>query len=157
MIKLIWAMDNNNLIGRDNKIPWHEPKDLEYFKKMTSLQPVIMGLNTYNSLKSYYKKKPFPYGETYVASLESFICYDAIIVDDIVDFLKTRKDDIFVIGGAKIYELALPFADELYITRIQGSYDGDTYFPEFNIEEFELVSSTVDNNLIFEIYKRRVQ
>ena len=69
MISLIWAMDKNWLIGKENKIPWHYKKDLMYFKEKTQGKTVLMGDNTYYSLKGYYKDRPLPYGKIYVASL----------------------------------------------------------------------------------------
>ena len=69
MIKLIWAMDKNWLIGKENKIPWHYKEDLLYYKEKTAGQIVLMGDNTYFSLKGYYKTKPLPYAKIYVASL----------------------------------------------------------------------------------------
>src|SRR5690554_7914181 len=104
MIQMIWAMDENWLIGKDNLLPWHYPKDLAYFKKMTKDAHVLMGDLTYQSLKSYYKSKPLPFKKIYVADLETKTYDDAIHVQDIFKFIKQTKEDIMVIGGKTIYQ-----------------------------------------------------
>lgn len=153
MIKLIWAMDKNNLIGKDNKIPWHIKDDLLYFKKKTAGQTVLMGLNTYYSLKGYYKSKPLPYGQIYVASFEDIELEDAIVIKDCVTFLKEYKEDIFVVGGATIYKLALPLADMLYISIIKEEYEGDTYFPNIEYEKYNLIRCEDTPRVTYNVYQ----
>ena len=156
MIRLIWAMDVNWLIGKDNKIPWHYKEDLQYYKNQTAGQTVLMGDKTYYSLKGYYKTKPFPYAKVYVASLEDLVLEDAILVKDLKSFLANTDEDIWVVGGATIYKIALDFADELYITHIEKAYDGDAYFPKFALEEeFKLISSRKSDDLNFCVYERK--
>lgn len=155
MIKLIWAMDKNNLIGKDNKIPWHIKEDLLYYKKQTAGQTVFMGLSTYYSLKGYYKTKPLPYGKIYVASLDDVKLSDAIVIKDAITFFKECNEDLFVVGGASIYKLALPYADMLYISIIKGDYDGDAYFPKIDYDNYELISSEELERVTFNIYKRK--
>lgn len=155
MISLIWAMDINWLIGKDNKIPWHYKEDLLYYKEKTKGQNVLMGDKTYYSLKGYYKDKPLPYGNIYVASLNDLKLEDATLVKDINQFLNNYHDDLFVIGGATIYKLSLKYADLLYITFINKAYEGDTYFPKFDLEnDFHLISKNDSNELSFCVYER---
>ena len=155
MIKLIWAMDKFNLIGKENKIPWHIKEDLVYFKEKTKGQTVLMGLNTYYSLKGYYKTRPLPYGKIYVASLDDVTLDDAEVVKDCVEFLKNFNDDIFVCGGATIYKLSLPLADMLYVSIIKGEYSGDAYFPTVDFSKYELVSRDDQERVTFDVYKRK--
>lgn len=155
MIKLIWAMDKNNLIGKDNKIPWHIKEDLLYYKKQIAGQTVFMGLSTYYSLKGYYKTKPLPYGKIYVASLDDVKLSDAIVIKDAVTFFKECNEDLFVVGGASIYKLSLPYADMLYISIIKGDYEGDAYFPKIDYANYELISSEELERVTFNIYKRK--
>ena len=158
MISLIWAMDKNWLVGKDNKLPWHFKEDLLYYKSKTAGKTVLMGDNSYFSLKSYYKDKPLPYGKIYVASLNELKLEDAILVSDVISFLKSfpKEDELWVVGGATIYKFALPYADYLYITHVDGEYEGDAYFPKFDLEnEFNLISSRISNNLNFCVYERR--
>lgn len=154
MINMIWAMDENHLIGKGNLLPWHYPKDLEYFKKMTSNCAVLMGDMTYQSLKTYYKKKPLPFKKIYVANLDDIKYDDALRVSDLFQFLKEAKEDIMVIGGKTIYQLALPYANKLYITYVLKAYEGDVYFPKFDITHFKLIWYKTEDQLIFSEYTR---
>lgn len=154
MISLIWAMSEKWLIGKENKIPWHVKEDLLYYKEKTKGQTVLMGENTYDSLKGYYKTKQLPYGKIFVASLSDRLFDDAIKVSDVVSFLANNKEDLFVVGGASIYKLSLPYADKLYISIIKGDYDGDTYFPSFSLDDYLLVSSNETEKVKYLVYER---
>lgn len=154
MIKLIWAMDQNWLIGKDNVLPWHYKKDLAYLKEKTKGQPVLMGDMTYDSLKSYYKEKPLPFGQIYVASITDRVFSDAIKVTNIDAFLSEYKDDLFVIGGKTIYRLSLPYADQLYITFIDQSHEGNVYFPKFDLSSYHLISEDKVDVLRFCVYEK---
>jgi dihydrofolate reductase len=154
MISLIWAMDENWLIGKDNLLPWHYPKDLAYFKAKTKNQAVLMGDMTYDSLKSYYKQKPLPFGKIYVANLVERTYEDATLIKDIHAFLKDTKEDVMVIGGKTIYQLALPYANRLYITFVLGRHEGNVYFNRFDLSVFKLIEKTIEDGLIFAVYER---
>ena len=158
MISLIWAMDKNWLVGKDNKLPWHFKEDLIYYKGKTSGQTVLMGDKSYYSLKGYYKDKPLPYGKIYVASLDNLDLADATVINDVNAFLANfpKDETLWVVGGATIYKFSLPYADYLYITHVDGEYEGDAWFPKFDLEgEFNLISSNVSNNLNFCVYERK--
>ncbi|MDL2292140.1 dihydrofolate reductase [Acholeplasma sp. OttesenSCG-928-E16] len=155
MISLIWAMDENRLIGKGNLMPWHVKEDLQYYKEKTKDQVVLMGHLTYLSLKSYYKDKPFPYRKIYVANKDHFEYEDAIIINDVVTFLKETREDVFVVGGRMIYELSLPYADYLYISFIKGTHEGDVYFPEFDINKYSLIKEEKTSRVNFTVYKRK--
>ena len=158
MISLIWAMDKNWLVGKGNKLPWHFKEDLIYYKSKTAGKIVLMGDNSYFSLKSYYKDKPLPYGKIYVASLNELQLDDAVVVNDVISFLKEfpKDEELWVVGGATIYKFALPYADYLYITHVDGEYEGDAYFPKFDLDnEFNLLSSRISENLNFCVYERK--
>ena len=107
MISLIFAMDINNLIGKDNDLPWHYSEDLKYFKNVTTGKKVIMGENTFYSIYNRIGK-PLPNRENYVATLSEDFKYPGVnVVNDLISFLETIKKDneeYFVIGGKKIYE-----------------------------------------------------
>ncbi len=157
MINMIWAMDKNWLVGKDNKLPWHFKEDLIYYKSKTEGKIVLMGDNSYYSLKSYYKNKPLPYGKIYVASLLDLKLDDAEVVNDVISFLQNfpKEEELWVVGGATIYKFSLPYADNLYITHVDGEYEGDAYFPKFDLEnDFKLISSRISNNLNFAVYER---
>lgn len=154
MISLIWAMDENWLVGKDDKLPWHYPKDLAYYKSVVNEQVVLMGHETYLSLKGYYKNKPFPFSKIYVANLDDYQYQDAILVKDAINFLKNNNENLFVIGGPTIYKLALPYANRLYITFVLDRHQGNIYFTKFDLSKFELKSFYNTDKLIFAVYER---
>ena len=90
MINLIWAMDENWLVGKENKLPWRIEEDLKYFQKITKDKIVLMGDLTYQSMKQYYKTKPFPFKKVYVANLEEVSYGDATLVKDVNLFLENK-------------------------------------------------------------------
>ena len=137
MISLIVAHDENRVIGYENAMPWHLPGDLQYFKKMTMGKPVIMGRKTFESIG-----RPLPgrrnivitRNEAYNAeSIEVVTSLEAAIV------LAGDVEEIMIIGGEQIFTQSLPLADRLYITLINHTFTGDTYFPPY--EGWKMVSS----------------
>lgn len=139
MISLIVAMDKNNVIGFENKMPWHLPNDLRYFKEKTSGHTVIMGRKTFESIGRVLPNrkhivlsksgKSLPKEVTIVQNIES-----------IVNLSNQHKDEeFFVIGGGNVYKQLLPYADKLYVTLIDESFKGDVYFPQISKEEWEEV------------------
>lgn len=154
MLSIIVAIDDNFLIGNNNDLPWNEPTDLKYFKKITMGHSLIMGYNTYLSITNRLGKT-LPGRTSYVLTYESKLEHDAIIVDNLDELINNFKDEeLFVIGGKMIYELLLPRADKLYLTRVKGSHEGNVYFPKINFDEFKLISSNKQDNLTFEVYER---
>lgn len=124
-------MAANRIIGANNTMPWRCPEDLKYFKLRTMGHHMIMGRKTFDSIG-----KPLP-GRVSVIVSRNYNLWrdDCIIVNSFDEAIKeASRDDneIFIVGGAEIYALALPIANKLYITEIQQDIDGDTYFPEFD-------------------------
>lgn len=161
MISLIFAMDQNNLIGKDNDLPWNYSEDLKYFRNTTRNKTVLMGDRTFLSIVSRLGK-PLPKRKNIVATLDKEFNYEGIeITYSLIDYLKQAKEkeeEIFVIGGKSIYALSLPFADRLYITHIHKEYEGNVYFPPIPFEQFEKVKTTwgVESpELEFVVYERR--
>lgn len=150
----IWAMDANWLIGKDNVLPWHIKEDLAYFKAMTNNQTVLMGDATYRSLKSYYKDKRLPYGKMFVANLVPTSYDDATCITNVVEFVKTFNEELWVIGGKMIYQLTLPYMDYLHITHVLGTYEGNVYFTPFELSSYKLLTKEVKPGLIFATYKK---
>ncbi|MDA7025710.1 dihydrofolate reductase [Bacillus sp. CLL-7-23] len=138
MISFIFAMDRNNLIGQNNDLPWHLPEDLKYFKKVTSGHPVIMGRKTFESIG-----KPLPNRRNIVVTSNRNItipdCEILYSVQEIVKFA-SKEEECFVIGGSTLYRELFPFAEKLYMTKIDEAFEGDRYFPEFAENEWEMVS-----------------
>lgn len=158
MISIIVAIGKNNLIGKDNNLPWHYKEDLQYFKETTIGKSVLMGENTFFSILSRINK-PLPKRNNIVATLDKNFMYPGVSVTyNLIEFLNLHKDDeeeIFVIGGKQIYGLALPYAKKLYITHIDKDYEGNVYFPEIDYSKYSLVSSRINNELSFNVYEKK--
>lgn len=153
MISMILAMDPSGLIGKDNDLPWNYPEDLQYFKYITLNKTVLMGVTTFESIVSRLNK-PLPNRKSIVASLTEFSYPGVEVISDLEGFLqKTHNEEIFVIGGKTIYEIAFPYADKLYITHIKKLYDGDTYL-DLDLNEFRLIKSDDNEDLNFSVYER---
>lgn len=131
-------MDKNRLIGKNDDLPWYLPSDLAYFKQTTLGKPVVMGSTTFASIISRLKK-PLPGRRNIILSRQLKNYKDVEIVDSIEKVLDiAERTDIFVIGGAQIYEQFLPHADQLYVTEIEAEIEGDTLFPTFKDEWTEV-------------------
>ena len=159
MLSLIWAMDRNRLIGKGNSLPWHIPADLEYFRKTTEGKAVIMGLNTFRSIG-----KPLPRRRNIVLNYSKINIDGVEIVTSVEEALELVKgQDAFVIGGKSVYGQFLKYADMLYITYIDYAFEGDVYFPEFDITQYELIKETKGikdqrnpYDYWFRIYKKKI-
>lgn len=139
MISLIWAMDENQVIGKNNQLPWHLPEDLKFFKRTTMGHPIAMGRKTLDSIG-----KPLPGRENIVITRNLQFSYEGVTIlnsaDALIEYSNHKDEEIFVIGGAEIFNFFLPISDRLYVTRIHEKFEGDAYFPKLNVEEWELVS-----------------
>lgn len=159
MISLIWAMDKNNLIGKNNELPWHYKEDLKYFRETIKNHAVLVGDKTHESILGYRKGKPFPDVKYYVATIDDITYQDVVMVRDVHSFLnKNHEEEIFIIGGKTIYELSLPYADRLYITFIDKEFDGDSYFPTIDFDKYRKIKEThgfENKELRFCVYERK--
>lgn len=156
MINLIWAMDIDNCIGKNNMLPWHYKEDLQYFRSKIKDKRVLLGMNTYESILSY-RKTLFPNSTYYLVTRRKIKIDGVDMINDLDAFINNLPDeDIFVIGGASIYEKLLPYADYLYVTIINKHHDGDAFFPQIDYSKYELVESIPGENpdLTFKVYKR---
>lgn len=127
-IGLIWAQAHDRVIGRDNAIPWHVPEDLRRFKKITDSGAVVMGRRTWESLPP--KVRPLPGRENIVVTRQrGWTAPGAHVAHSIEQALTAVPGDLWVIGGAELYDVALPHADVLEVTEIDLAVDGDTYAP----------------------------
>ncbi|MBU9722147.1 MULTISPECIES: dihydrofolate reductase [Bacillaceae] len=139
MISMIWAMSSNRVIGKDGDMPWHLPNDLKYFKKVTSGHPVLMGRTTFDSIgKALPKRRNIVLTRSDDFSAEGVEVIHSL---DEVNGLAREEEEFFVIGGATVYEQLMPLAERLYVTEIHESFEGDTFFPAFDMEKWELVST----------------
>ncbi|ESU30233.1 hypothetical protein G3A_23025 [Bacillus sp. 17376] len=162
MISLIWAMDENRVIGYHNQLPWRLPEDLKFFKRVTMGHPIAMGRKTYESIG-----KPLPGRENIVITRdENYGPEGCTVIHSIEEMLayaiENKSEEIFVIGGAEIFKEVLHHADKLYLTMIHHQFEGDTFFPVFDIDKWELESREIGltdeknpYDYEFLIYKRK--
>lgn len=139
IISLIAAMTKDRVIGINNKLPWHLSADLINFKKITMGKPIIMGRKTFESIG-----KPLPGRHNIIVTRNvDFFVEGCDIVGSIeAAFNSVREDEeeVMVIGGAEIFEHALPFAERLYFTFVDAEVSGDVFFPEWESEKWQEVS-----------------
>jgi dihydrofolate reductase len=130
-ITLVAAIASNNVIGKENSLPWNIPEDLKRFKQMTSGNTILMGRKTFDSIG-----RPLPNRQNIVMTKDENFEREGIKVinglDEALELIKKSNEDVFVIGGSKIYELFEPVANSLAITRILKDFEGDAFFPDIN-------------------------
>ena len=126
-ITLVVAVADNDVIGRDNAMPWHLPADLAHFKMLTWGKPIVMGRRTFDAIG-----KPLPGRRNIVVTRDAAWRRDGVeVAHSLADALALVGDvaEVMVIGGAQIYEAALPQATRVYLTRVHADIPGDTHFP----------------------------
>jgi len=137
MITMIAAAGENNELGKNNDLVWHLPDDFKRFKQLTTGHHIIMGRKTFESFP-----KPLP-NRTHVVITrdKNYVNNDAVIVHSLDEaLLKSSVDEQpFIIGGGEIYKLGLEVADKIELTRVHGTFEADTFFPEFDRNHWELV------------------
>lgn len=139
LISAISAVSQNNVIGKNNTLPWHLPADMRFFKQTTMGHPVIMGRKTYDSFE-----KALPGRENIVITRQKdYSLPDATVVNSLENALEKatilHNDEIFILGGSQIFEQSMPILNRIYLTRIHEHFDGDTFFPEINFKEWEKI------------------
>ncbi len=157
-ITMIAAIGKNNELGNDNKLLWHLPEDLKFFKAQTIGKKVILGRKTLESLK-----KLLPGRKHLVLTHNNLEESEWLQVfhntDDLIEYLKGIDEEVMVIGGAKIYQEFLPYATKLIITEIEETAPADAYFPEIDKEDWqkEVLCTHSYNNIDYKhiIYTRK--
>ena len=142
-LSIIVAIAQNGAIGKDNDLLWHLSSDLKRFKKLTTGHPVVMGRRTWDSLP----KKPLPGRQNIVMTNNpDFAVEGATVVHSVNELFKTLKDcdeEVFIIGGGRIYNMLMPWVDRLYITWVHKDFpEADTFFPVIDLSEFTKVNET---------------
>lgn len=152
ILSMIVATADNNIIGKDNDMPWHLPADLAYFKKVTLGKPIIMGRKTYESIG-----RPLPGRRNIVISRDKNYTPQGKGADgvDVVTSVEQALalvsggeavTEVMVIGGGAIYKHCLPNADRLYVTHIKAAIEGDTQFPNYDDGSWQKISSELRKN-----------
>ena len=136
-------MSLNRVIGAGNKIPWHLPEDFKWFKQMTTGQVIVMGRRTFESIG-----KALPNRTTIVLSRSPQPIAGARVMSDLAQLVAARPEfesrQIYVCGGAQVYQQALPLCSDLYLTLVKRTVEGDVFFPPFE-DQFELVEELANN------------
>jgi dihydrofolate reductase len=138
VLKILVAFDENRVIGKNNTLIWHLPADLKRFKALTTGHVIIMGRKTFESIG-----KPLPNRTSIVISRQPDLQIEGAIIAHSVEeaILKAKsitREDIYIVGGAEIYALSLPLADQILVTQLHDIFEGDAYFPEIPAEIFEI-------------------
>ncbi len=139
IVSIIVAMDKNRLIGRDNDLPWRLPSDLAHFKKVTMNKPILMGRKTYDSIG-----RPLPGRKNIVLTHDKNLEIEGVTVVNSLDAAMSAARDaeeLMVIGGGAVYERVLPITQRMYLSFIDGEFEGDAWFPEFDENDWEIVES----------------
>lgn len=162
IISCIVATDKNNVIGINNKMPWHIPEDLKYFKKITTGHCIIMGRKNFESIG-----KPLPHRTNIIVSRNTGFYYSGCIVTDSIEkalsiAFELNETEVFITGGAQIYNQTIEYWDKLYITEIDAAFVGDTFFSEIDFSQWHLISKktlkiseSVVHDLHFKVYERK--
>ena len=141
-IVAIWAEDENRLIGLDDRLPWHLPKELKHFKETTMGQALLMGRVTFDGMK----RRILPGRETLILTHDKSFEADGVTVvhdvEQVLDWFKTHDKTLSIVGGASIYETFLPYCDAIVKTTVHGEFEGDTYFPNLDLKAFKKVSES---------------
>ncbi|MCF6365014.1 MAG: dihydrofolate reductase [Bacteroidales bacterium] len=140
-ISIIAAIAENNVIGKDNDLIWHISEDLKRFKKLTSGHSIIMGRKTYESLPF----KPLPNRKNIViSSQKNLILEGAVVVQSPEEAVKIceGEKEVFICGGATIYNHFINIANKMYITKVHHKFDGDTFFPEYTENDWRIESQS---------------
>lgn len=161
IVSAIFAVSENNVIGKGNDLPWRMPADLKHFKKTTMGHPVIMGRKSFDSIG-----RPLPGRHNIVVTRDrNFSAEGVSVVHSLREAVEIagedRPEEVFIIGGAQIYERAFPYCDRLYMTKIHTEAEGDVFLPTVDFSDWKLISeekhSPDEKNIhdyTFRIYER---
>lgn len=143
-INIVVAMDLNRVIGKGDELPWHLPEDLRRFRALTLDKTIVMGRKTYYSILER-NGRPLDERNNIVLSQtqKSDNSYGNVCFTNSIELIlkqaERRKENLYIIGGEQIYRLFLPLADNIYLTRVHAEFDGDKFFPEVNLDEWNEV------------------
>ena len=162
-ISSIVAVAQNGVIGKDNDLPWHLPEDMKYFKKTTVNHHIILGRKNFESIGF-----PLPKRTNIILSRNPFyIVSNCLVAQSLDEALSIAYDngeeEVFIIGGAAIYELSMPLWDKLYYTEVFAEPEGNVFFPKMNWDEWTLISEEAHEadeknifNYSFKVYERYI-
>ena len=144
IISLIAAMDKNKVIGKNNSLPWKLPEDMKRFREITQNKPVITGRKTFESIG-----KPLPNRTNIIITKDkNYNAEGCVVVHSVDESLKVAKgnEEVMIIGGEQIFREFLPIANKMYLTFIEQEFEGDSYFPEYNKNEWKEIKREEHKN-----------
>ena len=160
IIILAAIAEKNRVIGKDGKLPWYISEDLKRFKRLTTGHAVLMGRKTFESIVERLGK-PLPERRNIVLTSKSFAHYPGVethtSIESALAALKS-EEKIFVVGGEKVFKETLQIADALELTIVEGDYEGDAFFPEYEeiiTKQFQIFNKEKKEGYRFESYKRK--
>lgn len=141
-IVAIWAQDEEGVIGKDNRLPWHLPAELKHFKETTLNHAILMGRVTFDGMG----RRLLPGRETLILTRNSEETIDGALVfqdvKSVLSWYQNQEKNLYILGGKQIFQLFESYLDEIIVTQIHAQVEGDTYFPEdFDLSLFETVAS----------------
>lgn len=139
IVSIIVATDETGGIGKDNRLPWYLPSDLKRFKRLTMGHHLIMGRKTYETIGT-----PLPGREMILVTNQSnYICSGCTVVNSLDSAIQLAKDnqetEAFIIGGGEIFRQSINIADKIYLTTVHAQVKADVYFPELNLDQWEIL------------------
>ena len=162
ILSAIVAVAKNNVIGRDNDIPWYLPNDLKYFKRTTLHRHVIMGRKSYESIG-----RPLPKRTNIIITRNPYYiatgCLTVHSLEEAIELAKSHhEEEAFIIGGGEIYKISLPYVDKIYLTTVDVEPEGSVLFPELDPEEWILISEEAhkadeknEHDYSFKVFERK--
>ena len=135
-LSIIVAHDKQRVIGYQNQLPWHLPNDLKHVKQLTTGNTLVMGRKTFNSIG-----KPLPNRRNVVLTIQASFHHEGVDVINSLDEIKELSGHVFIFGGQTLFEAMIDQVDDMYITVIDGKFQGDTFFPPYTFENWEVESS----------------
>jgi dihydrofolate reductase len=153
-LAIIAALNAKRVIGVDGGLPWHIPEDLKYFKANTTGHAIIMGRKTYDSIG-----RALPNRRNIVISRNPELEIEGVetttSLKEAIQLARSDDDEPRIIGGASIYEAAMPLATKMFLTQVDQDIDGDTFFPHFEDNDWEEIQSTAHDGFVFRLLERK--
>lgn len=141
MLSIIVAKAKNNVIGKNNQLIWHLPEDLKHFKELTTGHTIIMGKNTFESLgRVLPNRKHIVFAYEGELNIDNDNVQRVSSIDEIKELIDS-EEEAFVIGGAMMYKVLMPYCEKMYITEIDEEFDGDVKFPEIDLSKWQIANS----------------
>ncbi|MCG7339633.1 dihydrofolate reductase [Staphylococcus sp. ACRSN] len=135
-LSILVAHDQQRVIGIDNKLPWHLPNDLKHVKSLTTNNTLVMGRGTFESIG-----KPLPNRRNVVLTRNKSFRHEGVDVIHSIDEIFELTGHVFIFGGQSLFEAFIDKVDDMYITVIEDKYNGDTFFPPYTFEDWEVESA----------------